>query len=135
MGRDRGTRRAEQGGVHAIRPAPTPIRDTAAQDRPRAARRFRWGRWIALAAALAAVALIALTVRAWLGSDRSVDGARLRIAEVTRGTLVRDAAVTGRVVAAVSPTLYAPMPGSVTLSIRAGDTVKRGDVVATIESP
>jgi HlyD family secretion protein len=39
------------------------------------------------------------------------------------------------VVAAVSPTLYAPMAGTVTLSIRAGDTVKRGDVVATIESP
>jgi HlyD family secretion protein len=31
---------------------------------------------------------------------------RLRIAEVGRGTLVRDASVNGRVVAAVSPTLY-----------------------------
>lgn len=119
----------------AIQSGPTPIRDTAAQDRPRAVRRVRWRRWLAVAAAALTVALVALSVRAWLGSERSVNGARLRVAEVTRGTLVRDAAVTGRVVAAVSPTLYAPMAGTVTLAIRAGDAVKRGDVVATIESP
>jgi HlyD family secretion protein len=59
----------------------------------------------------------------------------VRIAEVTRGTLVRDATVTGRVIAAVSPTLYAPVAGTVTLSIRAGDTVTEGQVIATIASP
>ena len=55
-----------------------------------------------LGAALVLV-VAALAVRTWLGSVRSVDGDRLRIAAVTRGTLVRDAAVSGRVVAAVSP--------------------------------
>ena len=50
---------------------------------------------------------------------------RLRIAEVTRGTLVRDASVKGRVVAAVSPTLYSTAPSTVTLKVAAGDTVKK----------
>jgi HlyD family secretion protein len=43
---------------------------------------------------------------------------RLRIAEVGRGTLVRDAAVNGRVVAAVSPTLYSTAPATVTLKVK-----------------
>ena len=47
----------------------------------------------------------------WRGSEASVSASRLRIAEVTRGTLVRDASVNGRVVAAVSPTLYAKAAG------------------------
>ena len=123
--------------VHVARPGPTPIRDTAAQDRPLARpgrrRLLRWGGAGLIALLVIAAGLFA--ARRWLGSERSVEGTRLRIAEVTRGTLVRDAAVTGRVVAAVSPTLYAPVPGTITLAIRAGDTVRRGDVLATIESP
>jgi HlyD family secretion protein len=112
-----------------------PIRDTSAQDQPRERRR-PVGRWV-VATVLVAVAVVAgvLLAGRWLSSERSVDGARLRIADVRTGTLVRDAAVTGRVVAAVSPTLYAPMPGTVTLAIRAGDTVKKGDVVASVDSP
>jgi HlyD family secretion protein len=60
---------------------------------------------------------------------------RLRIAEVTHGTLVRDASVNGRVVAAVSPTLYAPAASTVTLKIHAGDKVARGDLLAVLDSP
>ena len=37
--------------------------------------------------------------------------------------LVRDAAVNGRVVAAVSPTLFAVAPGNISYQVRAGDTV------------
>jgi HlyD family secretion protein len=48
---------------------------------------------------------------------------------------VRDAAVSGRVVAAVSPTLYAPAAATVALKAHAGDTVKKGDVLAQLESP
>jgi HlyD family secretion protein len=112
-----------------------PIRDTSAQDQPRERRR-PVGRWV-VATVLVAVAGVAgvLLAGRWLSSERSVDAARLRIADVRRGTLIRDATVTGRVVAAVSPTLYAPMPGTVTLAIRAGDTVKKGDVVASVDSP
>jgi len=117
--------------------APTPIRDTAGQDR--ALERPRWKvrrRWLVLAVVGAAViGGGGFAVKRWLAGERSVDGARLRIGEVMKGTLVRDAAVTGRVVAAVSPTLYAPMPGTVTLKIRAGDQVKKGDELAVIDSP
>lgn len=120
-----------------VKNGPTPIRDTSAQDRP--VERSRWKsrrRWLlALAVLAAAVLAAALAVSRWLASERSVAGARLRIAKVERGTLIRDAAVTGRVVAAVSPTLYAPVPGTVALSIRAGDAVKKGDLLATIKSP
>jgi HlyD family secretion protein len=89
--------------------------------------------WLALAAGGAA--LIVLLLSSWLGSSRSIDVARLRIAEVTRGTLVRDASVNGRVVAAVSPTLYAPAASTVTLKIHAGDKVKKGDLLAVLDSP
>lgn len=88
--------------------------------------------------AAGAVALVAIgwsLVHTWRGSDHSVNASRLRIAEVGRGTLVRDAAVNGRVVAAVSPTLYAPSLATVTLKVHAGDTVKKGDVLAVLESP
>jgi HlyD family secretion protein len=90
--------------------------------------------------ALAAAAVVAMAaywaVGNWSASEHSVSAARLRIAEVTRGTLIRDAAVNGRIVAAVSPTLYSTAPSStVTLKVRAGDTVKRGDVLAVLESP
>lgn len=60
---------------------------------------------------------------------------RLRVAEVTRGDMVRDVSVQGRVVAAVSPTLYAPAAGSITLLVDAGATVTTGQVLATIDSP
>jgi HlyD family secretion protein len=115
--------------------APTPIRDTSAQDRPVEGPRSRrrWIIGIALAAAVAGAGV--LVVKRWLLTDRSVDAARLRLAPVTRGLFVRDAAVTGRVVAAVSPTLYAPVPGTITLAIRAGDAVKKDDVLATLDSP
>lgn len=117
-------------------PPPTPIRDTSGQDRVVSTGRGPWrGRLIAAAVVAAVVAVGVIAGLRWLDRERSVDAARLRTAEVTRGTLVRDAAVTGRVVAAVSPTLYAPVPGTVTLAIRAGDAVKRGDVLATIDSP
>ena len=81
-----------------------------------------------------AVAIVWL-LSSWFGSERSIDISRLRIAEVTRGTLIRDASVNGRVVAAVSPTLYAPAASTVTLKIHAGDAVKKGDLLAVLESP
>ncbi|KFN48799.1 efflux RND transporter periplasmic adaptor subunit [Arenimonas composti] len=113
------------------------IRDTSAQDRsiqPAAAPRSR--RPVVFASAgIVGVLLLGWAMSGWLDSARSVSGERLRFAEVTRGTLVRDAAVNGRVVAAVSPTLYAPAGGTVALKIQAGDTVKRGDVMAVIDSP
>jgi HlyD family secretion protein len=113
------------------------IPDTSGQDTliasaqaPARPKRLVW-----LLAAAVGAALIVWMLSKWVGSERSVDVSRIRIAEVTRGTLVRDASVNGRVVAAVSPTLYAPAPSTVTLKIRAGDKVKKGDLLAVLDSP
>ncbi len=116
------------------------IRDTSATDRmiaPPAGAANKRRLWIAGGVTLAVVT-IALSwpvLSRWLGADQSISGDRLRIAEVRRGTLVRDVAVQGRVVAAVSPTLYAPVAGTVTLVARAGDTVRKDQVLARIDSP
>ncbi len=112
------------------------IRDTSAQDAvivaPPAWRRKKLVLWsvIALAAAITA----AMLVTTWGAHTPSVSMARLKTAAVTRGNLVRDAAVNGHVVAAVSPTLYATAAATVTLRVKAGDTVKRGDIVAELVS-
>ena len=58
---------------------------------------------------------------------------RVRIAAVTRGDFVSDLTAQATVVAAVSPTLYAPAAGTVTLD--QGRATVKGDIVATIDSP
>ena len=113
------------------------IRDTSQQDAVltpapvhQLKRRALW-----VGSAIAILSLSAAVLGAWTSSEHSVSEARLRIAEVTRGTLVRDASVNGRIVAAVSPTLYSTAPATVNLKVAAGDTVKKGDVLAVLESP
>ena len=71
----------------------------------------------------------------WADATVSVPYDRLRIATVPRGDLVRDVSVQGRVVAAVSPTLYATAAGSITLNVDAGEQVVTGQVLAPIASP
>jgi HlyD family secretion protein len=113
------------------------IKDTSVQDKalselPGGARkRLAWRIGIGAACVLAILSLLS----AWRGTSHSVNAARLRIETVTRGTLVRDATVNGRVVAAVSPTLFASATGMVSLKVNAGDTVKKGDIVAVLDSP
>ncbi|WP_313929237.1 efflux RND transporter periplasmic adaptor subunit [Pseudoxanthomonas sp.] len=114
------------------------IRDTSAQDRVLSASQTRpaWRRWVWPAAGGALLlAGIVFAARGWLSGTASVDGARLRIAEVTRGDLVRDIAADGRVIAANSPTLYAVAGGVVTLKVVAGDKVTQGQPLAEIDSP
>jgi HlyD family secretion protein len=114
------------------------IRDTSGQDRPLAKPRTArpWRRWV-VRGVLAVVAMVALVyvARGWLGASRAVDRSRIRIATVTRGTLVRDIVADGRVVAANSPTLYAVAAGTVDFQLRPGDKVVAGQLVATITSP
>ncbi|WP_137172384.1 efflux RND transporter periplasmic adaptor subunit [Massilia sp. HP4] len=113
------------------------IRDTSHQDAvvaPPAGHKLK-RRALLLGGAVALAAASFALFAAWDGSEHSVSGSRVRIAEVGRGTLVRDAAVNGRVVAAVSPTLYSTAPATVNLKVAAGDTVKKGDVLAVLESP
>lgn len=115
------------------------IRDTSAQDRPvgvAGPRRQRNRQWAIYGGAGALVLLLAgWLVVGWAAGSRSVDASRLRIAEVTRGDLVRDISAEGRVIAANSPTLYAVAGGTVTLHVVAGDVVEQGDALAEIDSP
>lgn len=74
-------------------------------------------------------------VKRWANATVSVPFERIRTATVTRGDLVRDVSVQGRVVAAVSPTLYATASGTITLHVDAGEQVIAGQVLASVESP
>jgi Multidrug resistance efflux pump len=115
------------------------IRDTSAQDRLVDVKPQRRRRLIILGAA----GVVALGLLAWLApgigrlfsASSSVSSSRLAFATVERGLFVRDIAAEGKVVAAVSPTLYATYGGAVTLQVHAGDTVKKGQVLAVIDSP
>lgn len=125
-----------RGTTHAEQRAPG-IRDTSAQDVVRTAPPA--GPWkrrvLAGGAGLAVLLLLGYGVKAWMASAQSFDGSRVRIAEVTRGPLVRDIAAEGRVTSANSPTLYAIAGGTVTFNVVAGDAVKKGQALATIDSP
>lgn len=81
------------------------------------------------------VVVSAPAISSWSGSDASVSSQRIRLATVTRGDLVRDLSVQGRVVAAVSPRLYATGQGTITFEVDAGDQVNKGQTLAVIESP
>lgn len=114
------------------------IRDTSAQDQTLSshATPAPWKRWLWPAvAALVVLVAIGFAARAWLGASRSYDSARVRIAEVTRGDMVRDIAADGRVIAANNPVLYAISAGNVNLKVVAGDVVKQGQELAVIDSP
>ena len=116
------------------------IRDTSAQDIPvgnaatrQARQRRQW--WAYGAGGVLLLVLAGWLVSGWAAGSRSVDGARVRIAAVERGDLVRDISAEGRVIAANSPTLYAVAGGTVTLHVVAGDVVRKGQALAEIDSP
>lgn len=113
------------------------FRDTSEQDRPLAPRHRR-KLWLGVGAALlltAAVVFGGAWIRQSLKAGTAVSAARLSFATVDVAPLTLDVAGEGRVVAAQSPTLYAGAAGVVTLKVQAGDPVKRGQVMATLESP
>lgn len=114
------------------------MRDTAGQDRaleqPSALRRHRRLIIVSIVAVAALVAL-GLWMLRYSGINASVDQSRLTVATVERGLFVRDLAADGQVVAASSPTLYAIETGIVALKVHAGDAVRKGQVLAVIDSP
>ncbi len=115
------------------------IRDTSAQDqvlsRPGGLRRVRKSWLVAGGAVVAAGALAAWVASGWASGASSYDASRVRIAQVTRGDLVRDLSADGRVITANSPTLYAIAGGTVSLKVVAGDVVEAGQELAVIDSP
>jgi len=114
------------------------IRDTSAQDTvivhtPWWKRQRKW--LIAGGVGVLALALIVPPTVRSLSIGSSVSRARLSIAAVERGDFTRDIAAEGRVVAAVSPTLYAPAPGSVRFTVQAGGKVEKDEVIGSVDSP
>jgi HlyD family secretion protein len=112
------------------------IHNTSSMDRPAAAQR---NPRILIAAVAGVVLLIVAAAvfpaaRRWFVAEKSVDAKTIRLATVSRGDLLRDISVQARVVASLSPTLFSPGQGIVSLRTRAGSQVKQGEVLATIDS-
>lgn len=116
----------------------TKISDTSSQDIVIAPKR-NTSKYLYSGAGIAAIALAAVflapTVERWSQAEQSVSAERIRIATVTRGDFIRDISVQGRVVAAVSPTLYASQTGTITFTVDSGDQVSVGEALASIDSP
>ncbi len=115
------------------------IADTSAQDEVLASPKSPKKK---LYAGVGAALVLALTVwqiapalSSWSQSEISVPLARVRVDTVQKAAFVRDISAQGQVVAAVSPKLYAPAEGTVTLLLDAGTEVKKGQVLATLDSP
>ena len=114
------------------------IRDTSAQDRVIESQPLLKRRGVMIGAAIAALVVVGLAIpslqRAF-SSGASISASRLSFSKVEVGAFVRDIAGEGKVVAANSPTLYAPSNGAVTVLAHAGDQVKKGQVLARVDSP
>ncbi len=114
------------------------IADTSAQDEVLRAPR-KQPIWVKPTIAVAAIGLLAWllvpAIQSWSQSDLSVPLSRVRIDTVKVADFTRDISAQGQVVAAVSPKLYAPAEGTVTLLLDAGTEVQKGQVLATLDSP
>jgi HlyD family secretion protein len=113
--------------------ADTSAQDVAVQAKPKTRNR------VLAAAGLIGLILVGMLVipaiQRWAGSSISVPKDRLRLAVVARTDLVRDVSVQGRVIAAISPSLFAPAAGTITLLVEAGAQVKEGQSLARLDSP
>ncbi|HUA88376.1 MAG TPA: efflux RND transporter periplasmic adaptor subunit, partial [Steroidobacteraceae bacterium] len=118
-------------------PAEGRMRGTEAQDSARPPPQGAWSRYgvLLIAGGTGFALLLVYLVHGWLGTAQVISRERLRFATVSRGHFVRDVAADGTVVAAVSPTLFAIAPGTVSYVVRAGDAVRKGQLLAQLDSP
>lgn len=112
----------------------TERQDTAIATADKSWHQQRWAQ-LSAAGAVTLVMLVGWLIHAWSNSSHVIAGERLRVVAVSNGHFVRDVAAQGTVIAAVNPTLFAVAPGTVSYLVRAGDTVTKGQVLATLESP
>ncbi|HEY2090896.1 MAG TPA: efflux RND transporter periplasmic adaptor subunit [Thermoanaerobaculia bacterium] len=113
------------------------IESSSSMDRPVVGQRN--ARLLAGGAIASVVVLILLAaafpaIRRWSRAERAVDASTLRFGTVTRGDLLRDLSVEAKVVAPLSPTLFSPGQGIVSLRTHGGVQVKAGEVLAVIDS-
>jgi HlyD family secretion protein len=113
------------------------IQDTSSMDRHVVVARTPRTMMFIAAAVVAVLVLSAIlfpSVRRWASAEKAVDATTLRFGTVQRGDLLRDVSVQGRVVASLHPTLFSSGQGIVSLRTKAGSQVRRGDVLATVDS-
>ena len=113
--------------------ADTSAQDVAVQATSKTRKRVLTG--IGLLGIILLAWLVAPSLQRWAGSSISVPKDRLRLAVVARADLVRDVSVQGRVVAAISPSLFAPAMGTITLLVESGAVVTEGQSLALVDSP
>lgn len=114
------------------------IKDTSAQDTRIESASSPWRRWgiLTIAALLVAASLLLVPAwQRWASADATMERDLLRFADVTRGDLTRDITAQGTIVAAVKPTLFSPASGVISVAVQAGDAVRLGDLIASVESP
>ena len=115
------------------------IADTSGQDvrveKPPATKK----KVLIISLAIAALAIVfwmfAPAASKWSQAERSIARDRVRIDTVKIDDLIRDISVQGKVVAAVSPKLYAPADGFISFDVEAGTQVVKGQQLASLESP
>jgi HlyD family secretion protein len=115
------------------------IQGTSAMDKPVTQAKGLGRRNVVLLASggvlLLGASLLMPAMLRWMRAERAVDSNRLNFGVVRRGDLDRDVSAQGRIVAALHPTLFTPVAGIVTLSVKAGTAVRQGQVLARIDSP
>ena len=115
------------------------IKDTSDQDVSIAPQKTKPKRLLIVSISLLLITAIiwqvAPAASRWSQAQKSVSSERVRIATITRGDFVRDISVLGRVVAAVKPTVYSPADGTISLEVEAGHEVKKGQILAKLDSP
>ncbi|GLX79947.1 RND transporter MFP subunit [Thalassotalea insulae] len=115
------------------------IRDTSDQDTKVIIKKSKSKQWLTITSALIVLIIIVWQVAPaasrWSQASESIARERVRVATVTRGDFTREISVLGRVVAAVSPTVYSPADGTITLMIEAGHEVKKDQALASLDSP
>ena len=115
------------------------IRTTSGQDAPIVNDRPHWRRrrWWYIGAGAIVLIIVSLVwlLSQWSDLKNSISTDRLRVVSVTKGHFVRDVAAQGTVIASVNPTLFAVAPGTINYVVHAGDTVTKGQSLATLDSP
>ena len=121
-------------------PTPDPVmRTTEGQDAPIVNTRPHWlrHRWWYVGGIAGLLILVTLVwlLSEWSDLKNSVSAERLRAVSVTKGHFVRDVAAQGTVIASVNPTLFAVAPGTINYVVHAGDSVKKDQTLASLDSP
>jgi len=113
------------------------IKNTETQDEQiQKVKSSTWIKYVAVTISLFIAGIYTFpTINNWYLGIVSIDKSNLLTAKVFRGELIRDVAVSGKLVAANAPQLYSPEIGDVTMLSRPGDKVEAGQVVAKLNSP